>query len=138
MHIYKSIFKYLVFFITFFSLIAQDNNQQLIGTWFFESMTTITKSPREEITIVYKDKKNLETLSFRDSNLIKYNVMNDGIKKEGNGFWSSDDNFIKIIVDKDTTFGSFTIKNKELSIITSETESDSFYASSTILKYKIN
>jgi hypothetical protein len=64
--------------------------------------------------------------------------MNDGIKKEGNGFWSSDDNFITIIVDKDTTFGSFTIKNKELSIITSETESDSFYASSTILKYKIN
>ena len=30
-------------------------------------MTTITKAQREEITIVYKDENNIETLSFDDS-----------------------------------------------------------------------
>ena len=31
---------------------AQNNQVVLLGTWVFESMTTITKAQREEITIV--------------------------------------------------------------------------------------
>ena len=63
---------------------AQSNQNALFGTWIFESMTTITKAQREEITILYKDKKNVETLSFYESGAIEYNVMNDGIKKKWN------------------------------------------------------
>ena len=33
-------------------------------------MTTITKAQREEITIVYKDENNIETLSFDGSSLL--------------------------------------------------------------------
>ena len=39
-------------------------------------MTTVTKAQREEITIVYKDENNIETLSFDDSGEIVYDVMN--------------------------------------------------------------
>ena len=60
---------------------AQSNQSALFGTWIFESMTTITMAQREEITIVYKDEKNVETLSFYESGAIEYNVMNDGINE---------------------------------------------------------
>ena len=114
---------------------AQDKESSVLGEWIFQSMTTITKAQREEITIVYKDEKNVETLTFGDSGEIAYNVTNDGIKKTGRGVWYSDDLFITIIVESDTTYGTFQIEDGSLTIIISEKESDEFYGYSTILKY---
>ena len=60
-----------VFFISFLTIVqfsySQSNSMLILGKWIFQSMTTITKAQREEITIVYKDENNIETLSFDDS-----------------------------------------------------------------------
>ena len=128
-------------FITTFFLIAmtvqyaQDNESYILGEWMFQSMTTITKAQREEITIVYKDEKNVETLTFDESGEIAYNVTNNGIKKTGRGVWYSDDSYVTIIIESDTTYGALQIEDGSLTIITSEEESDEFYGYSTILKY---
>ena len=114
---------------------AQDKQSSILGEWIFQSMTTITKAQREEITIVYKDKRNVETLTFDESGEIAYNVTNDGIKKTGRGVWYSDDSYVTIIVESDTTYGTLQIEDGSLTIITSEEESDEFYGYSTILKY---
>ena len=114
---------------------AQSNQITLLGTWVFQSMTTITKAQREEITIVYKDQNNVETLSFNESGSIGYNVMNDGIEKNGAGIWYAEDEYITIIVDSDTTYGTYEFQDSELIIITSELESEEYYGYSTILKY---
>ena len=114
---------------------AQDKQSSILGEWIFQSMTTITKAQREEITIVYKDKRNVETLTFNESGEIAYNVTNDGIKKTGRGVWYSDDSYVTIIVESDTTYGTLQIEDGSLTIITSEEESDEFYGYSTILKY---
>ena len=58
-------------------------HEKLLGVWAFESMTTIKNAKRQEITILYKDKKNIETLQFETSGAIKYDVLNDGIEKNG-------------------------------------------------------
>tara|TARA_B100000214_G_scaffold237359_1_gene173554 strand:+ start:390 stop:794 length:405 start_codon:yes stop_codon:yes gene_type:complete len=118
-----------------FILQAQSNQITLLGTWVFQSMTTITKAQREEITIVYKDQNNVETLSFNESGSIGYNVMNDGIEKNGAGIWYAEDEYITIIVDSDTTYGTYEFQGNELIIITSELESEEYYGYSTILKY---
>jgi len=39
----------------------------ILSKWIFQSMTTITRAQREEITIVYKGENNIETLSLDDS-----------------------------------------------------------------------
>ena len=114
---------------------AQSNQITLLGTWVFQSMTTITKAQREEITIVYKDQNNVETLSFNESGSIGYNVMNDGIQKKGTGIWYAEEKYITIIVDSDTTYGTYEVQGNELIIITSELESEEYYGYSTILKY---
>ena len=114
---------------------AQSNQITLLGTWVFQSMTTITEAQREEITIVYKDQNNVETLSFNESGSIGYNVMNDGIEKNGSGIWYAEEEYITIIVDSDTTYGTYEFQDNELIIITSELESEEYYGYSTILKY---
>ena len=114
---------------------AQSNQITLLGTWVFQSMTTITEAQREEITIVYKDQNNVETLSFNESGSIGYNVMNDGIEKKVAGIWYAEEEYITIIVDSDTTYGTYEFQDNELIIITSELESEEYYGYSTILKY---
>ena len=130
------IFHILILLICCSFLEAQNNHSNLFGTWIFESMTTITNAAREEITIVYKDKKNIETLSFNKSGAIYYNVINDGIQNDGSGVWFAQEGYLTIIVKADTTYGTYEIEDNFLTIITREEESDEHFGFSTILKYK--
>ena len=113
----------------------QGNNVPLLSKWIFQSMTTLTKTQREEITIVYKNENNIETLSFDDSGGIVFIVMNGGVKKTGCGVWCADQSYVSIIVDLDTTYGTYEIESNFLTIITTEEESDEYYGNRTILKY---
>ena len=113
----------------------KNKHLNLIGTWIFESMTTITKARREEIKIVYKDNKNIETLSFNESGSISYNVLNDGIEKNGDGIWFAELDYLTIIVGSDTTYGTYKIYEDNLTIVIDTEETDSNYGYSTILKY---
>ena len=97
-------------------------------------MTAITKAQREEITIVYRDKDNSETISI-DSGEIVYNVINDGVKKTGLGVWYADQSYVSVIVDLDTTYGTHEIENSFLTMITTEEKSDEYYGNRTTLKY---
>ena len=101
----------------------------------FESMTTIKKAKREEITILYKDKKNLETLKFEDSGAINFNVINDGIEKNGKGIWFAEDNYLTIIVESDTTYGTYSVDGNTLMLIINAEETENTYGYNTILKY---
>ena len=111
------------------------NHKKIIGSWIFESMTTIKKAKREEITILYKDKKNLETLKFEDSGAINFNVINDGIEKNGKGIWFAENNYLTIIVESDTTYGSYSVDGNTLMLIINAEETENTYGYSTILKY---
>ena len=129
------IFHILLLFISCSFLEAQNNHSELFGTWVFESMTTITNAAREEITIVYKDKKNIETLSFNQSGAIYYNVINDGIQNDGSGVWFAQEGYLTIIVAADTTYGTYEIEDNFLTIITRAEESNAHFGFTTILKY---
>ena len=109
----------------------------ILGKWIFQSMTTITKAQRKEITIVYKDENNIENLSFDHSGEIVYDVMNNGVNKTGCPLRYADQSYVSIIVDSDTTNGSYKIEHGSLAIIKTEEESDEYYGNSTILKYSI-
>ena len=107
----------------------------LIGNWAFESMTTIRKAKREEIIILYKDNKNIETLHFKESGSINYDVINDGVEKNGLGIWFADESHLTIIVESDTTYGTFEVEKNTLTLVISAEETDKNYGFSTILKY---
>ena len=102
----------------------QGNNMPILNKWIFQSMTTITKAQGENITTVYKDGNDIETLSFDDSGEIIYNVINDGVKRTGRSVWYADQSYVSMVVDLDTTFGTYGIESSFLTIIPSEEESD--------------
>ena len=110
-------------------------HKKLLGVWAFESMTTIKNIKRQEITILYKDKKNIETLQFETSGAIKYDVLNDGVEKNGNGIWFADDSHLTIIVESDTTYGTFSIDENILTLVLNAEETNKLYGNSTIIKY---
>ena len=120
---------------TSFSETPSFKHQKLLGVWAFESMTTIRNAKRQEITILYKDKKNIETLQFETSGAIKYDVLNDGIEKNGTGIWFADDNHLTIIVESDTTYGTFSIDESMLTLVINAEETEKLYGYSTIIKY---
>ncbi len=129
---------YSILLVFLISLLFPQNPSEILGFWLFESMTTITKGKREEITILYKDDKNIESLEFKKNGSIIFDVLNDGIKKTGKGVWYADETNVAIIVDSDTTYGRYEITGKSLTIITNEEETKEYYGYSTILKYQKN
>ena len=140
MKLFKSLFMLVVSSILFtqqnpFRFNQKNNHLELIGSWVFESMTTITKAQREEIRIVYKDSKNIETLSFDESGSISYNVLNDGIEKKGDGIWFAELEYLTIIVGNDTTYGTYKIEKNNLTILIDIEETQSNYGYSTFIKY---
>ncbi len=110
-------------------------HKKLLGVWAFESMTTIRNAKRQEIIILYKDKKNIETLQFETSGAIKYDVLNDGLEKNGKGIWYAEDSHLTIIVDSDTTYGTFSIEENILTLVINTEETNKLYENSTIIKY---
>ena len=52
-------------------------------------MTTIRKAKRRDYND--KDNKNIETLHFKESGSINYDVLNDGVEKNGLGIWFADE-----------------------------------------------
>ena len=60
--------------------------------------------------------------------------MNDGVNKTGRGVWYADQSYVSIIVDLDTTCGTYEIENSFLNTITTEKDSDEYYGDRTILK----
>ena len=102
----------------------QGNNMPILNKWIFQSMTTITKAQGENITTVYEDGNDIETLSFDDSGEIIYNIINDRVKKTGRSVWYADQSYVSMVVDLDTTFGTYRIESSFLTIIPSEKESD--------------
>ena len=137
-------FKFLFPFFILWSIYPQTTSKsetplfqhvKLLGVWAFESMTTIRNAKRQEITILYKDKKNIETLKFESSGAIKYDVLNDGIEKNGIGIWFADESHLTIIVESDTTYGTFSINESILTLVINAEETDKLYGYSTIIKY---
>ena len=134
---------FLIFLIVSFSESQQNSlrkkhpykHKNLIGEWIFESMTTIKKSKRKEITILYKDRKNIEKLNFKDSGAIVFNVLNDGIKKNGEGVWYAENDYLTIIVDSDTTYGTYTIKELKLTLVINYDKTEKSYEYDTVIKY---
>ena len=110
---------------------------KLVDEWQFQLMEIITQAEEEKREIIEADENNVETLSFHRSGSMSYISIEDEIKKIGRGRWFvSKENHIWILADLDTIEASYHIKDNILTIITSEEESEDFYAYKTIVKYR--
>ena len=123
--------------ITSFDLLfSQDQIKLTESSWLFKSMTTITKVKREKISILYQDKNNFETLTFRSPDILEYYVVNDGIEHNGLAKWSLIDKNLTIISGKDIMESFIEVEGSFLNIITKEYDPVTNSTFTTIIKYE--
>ena len=129
--------KYCLYFYLIIISKCFSQNYDIItnNIWFFDSMTTITKAKREKITILYKDEKNFEYLTFKKPNILEYYVINDGFEHTGLAKWNLKKDNLKIISGQDTIKSILKIEDNILSIVTYDTEPKTNYGYTTIIKY---
>ena len=120
--------------ISFDLLFSQDQIKLTENSWLFKSMTTITKVKREKISILYQDKNNFETLTFRSHDILEYYVVNDGIEHNGLAKWFLIDKNLTIISGKDITESFIEIEGSFLNIITKEYDPVTNSTFTTIIK----
>ena len=122
--------------ISFDLLFSQDQIKLTENSWLFKSMTTITKVKREKISILYQDKNNFETLTFRSPDILEYYVVNDGIEHNGLAKWFLIDKNLTIISGKDITESFVEVEGSFLNIITKEYDPITNSTFTTIIKYE--
>ena len=133
--IYKKILIYS-FLILIGKIYTQNNSDITNNSWLFKSMTTITKGKREKISILYQDKNNFETLTFKNPDVLEYYIINDGIEHNGLAKWYLNGQSLTIISGKDTINSIIKIKNSSLNIITQDLDPETNFDFTTIIKYK--
>ena len=122
--------------ISFDLLFSQDQIKLTENSWLFKSMTTITKVKREKISILYQDKNNFETLTFRSPDILEYYVVNDGIEHNGLARWSFINKNLTIISGKDITESFIEFEGSFLNIIIKEYDPVTNSTFTTIIKYE--
>ena len=119
-----------------FKIKSKFSHLKLIDEWVFLSMETITYNKEEEREVVTQNEKNVETLSFHRSGSMSFASLNKGKEKKGRGLWLIKNENIRIIALEDTIDATYSIDNGILTLTTFEKETDEFYGSSSIVKYK--
>ncbi len=138
---YVSIFLIGLFGVQFaqntFKIRPKYEHLKLIGDWKFDSMETTTFVGNETNTeITSKANDNTEVLSFHRSGSLSYSVLKNREIKKGRGIWLIKDDFLKILVDSDTIYARYEIKNEFLTITTNNEENEEFYGYQTVVKYQ--
>jgi len=131
---------YLIVFSIFlyfgWNLFALENNNLIIGTWVFESMTTTFYSDPQEIETVDKDDDYSETLIFGKDGTFNFEGSSAGEVDQGKGSWLTNGNQLTTIIKTEKTIGEYNVADGILTIITNEEETEQYFATKSVVVYK--
>lgn len=115
---------------------AQNNPKEISGIWEFQSITTVFNSEPKETISDKKDNTHRETMTIRDDDSFSFRGVYDGYENAGIGSWYIADGKIIFNVDGGKIEGKYTILNRIFTLIINDFETDEFYESNSVLKYK--
>ncbi len=115
---------------------AQENRDALVGTWEFQSMTTIHYSEPKQVEIIYSGEKNNETLTFNQGGSFTYKGVSNGEQDNDTGSWITESDQLIIDLKNMKTISKYKIVDNELTIIIHEVKTDEYHAFDTVLEYK--
>ena len=115
---------------------AQDGGSEIIGIWEFQTMTSVYYSEPKEITTTVLDKNHRETLTFRADGSFSYRGVYDGVEDASVGVWKITKVKLTMDVRGEKTICNYEVNGKILTLTFNEKESDEFYGTNSVLKYK--
>ena len=115
---------------------AQENRDALVGTWEFQSMTTIHYSEPKQVEIIYSGEKNNEILTFNQDSSFTYKGVSNGEQDNDTGSWSIENDQLIIDLRNMKTISKYKILDNALTIIIHDVKTDEYHAFDTVLEYK--
>ncbi len=131
---YYIILGLLIFFS--YRIYGSENKNLIIGSWVFQSMSTIYYSDPEEKEIIKKDDNYNEILIFSQDGTFNYKGKSDGDLDQGGGLWIISGEKLTTIVDNEKTISEYSIIDEVLTITTNEIETEEYFATKAIIVYQ--
>lgn len=126
-----------IFFLTVM-LFAQKNQDEITGIWEFQTITTIFISYPNENTMTDKNINDRETLTFRSDGTFSYRGIYENVNAAGNGLWNISGDMLTLNVNNQKVVSQYECKKGILLLSVNEAETDDYYESNSIIKYKKN
>ncbi|MBT5115921.1 MAG: hypothetical protein HN655_00395 [Candidatus Marinimicrobia bacterium] len=126
-----------IFFLTVM-LFAQKNQDEITGIWEFQTITTIFISYPNENTMTDKNINDRETLTFRSDGTFSYRGIYENVDAAGNGLWNISGDMLTLNVNNQKVVSQYECKKGILLLSVNEAETDDYYESNSIIKYKKN
>jgi len=130
---YTNIFLLLLLF---GSLNAQNDKSKIVGIWEFQTITSIYYSSPQETSSTRRDENQQETLTFREDGSFSYHGVDGGSKYASIGLWNTEKTTLTMDASGVKTICDFEVTEGVLTLTVREEESEEFYRTFSVLKYK--
>ena len=120
----------------FGSLNAQNDKSKIVGIWEFQTITSIYYSDPQETSSTNRDENHQETLTFREDGSFSYHGVDEGSKYASIGLWNTEKETLTMDASGVKTICDFEVTGEILTLTVREEESEEFYRTYSVLKYK--
>ena len=120
-----------------FPLITTANDKsQIVGIWEFLAITSIYYSDPQETSTTKRDKDHQETLTFREDKSFSYHGVDEGSKYASIGLWNTEKAILIMDAGGVKTICDYEVTGEIMTLTVREEESEEFYRTYSVLKYK--
>ena len=115
---------------------AQNDKSKIVGIWEFQTITSIYYSSPQETSSTRRDENQQETLTFREDGSFSYHGVDGGSKYASIGLWNTEKTTLTMDASGVKTICDFEVTEGVLTLTVREEESEEFYRTFSVLKYK--
>jgi hypothetical protein len=122
----------------FFGILnAQNDKSKIVGIWEFQTITSIYYSDPQEALSTKRDKDHQETLTFREDGSFSYHGVDEGSKYASIiGSWNTEKATLIMDAGGVKTICDYEVTGEIMTLTVREEESEEFYKTFSVLKYK--
>ena len=115
---------------------AQNDKSKIVGIWEFQTITSIYYSSPQETSSTKRGKDHQETLTFREDGTFSYHGIDEGSKYASIGLWNIEKTTLTMDASGVKTICEFEVTGDTMTLTVKEVESEEYYKTFSILKYK--
>ena len=121
----------------FFGILnAQNDKSKIVGIWEFQTITSIYYSDPQETLSTNRDKEHQETLTFREDGTFSYHGVDGSSKYASIGLWNTEKSTLTMDAGGVKTICDYEVTGEIMTLTVREKESEEFYRTYSVLKYK--
>ena len=115
---------------------AKNDKSKIVGIWEFQTITSIYYSDPQETSSTRRDNNQQETLIFHEDGTFNYHGVDEGSKYASIGSWNIENTTLSMDAGGVKTICDYEVTGDIMTLTVREEESEEFYKTFSVLKYK--